>query len=589
MPVEKDLISNLCHPTYIRESLDWEKYRLTYEGGQEFINKYLKKFSTREDSNEFDRRKKMAFNNAQAKAAVLEVRNAIHSRMPEILRTGGTDSYQKAVIGADGGVDLGGSTMNSFMATQVLDEMLPMRRVGVFIDKPGLGDNVTLRDTRSVNPYLYIYPTESIRAWKYDNSNMLVAVLLRDCYDDIEGETGLTCGLCYGYRLLELVWHEGSSRPVVRVRFYSENSKITEPTREMILNIPKIPFVIFEINQSLLTDIANYQIALLNMGSSDTQYILNANFPFYIEQYDPKTEMAQLLRPGNPSSTSEEGTSTAANKAGNKNVRVGTTHGRRYPMGTDAPSYIHPSPEPLQASMAKQESMKAEIRQLLSLSLNSLNISKRASSESKREDQRGKESGLGIIAFTLEAGEREIAEIWSYYEGDNPDDNTINYPDEYSLKTDAERKAEAETLLVQLPKIPSITAQRNIVYQAAKLLIGTHVSNASVEKIHNEIMEAEVINIDPEVIKSDHEEGFVSTKTASEARLYPKGEAEKAELDHAKRIARIQAAQTSPDNPAARGMTDLAADNGGAKEEKEESQNRDMNPDNKDLTRGEAD
>lgn len=581
-------IKDICHPYYMKHMREWRKYRLTYEGGEDFLQAYLKKYSTREDNTDFENRRAMSYVNAQAKAAVLEVRNAIHSRMFEILRNGGPDSYQEAMRGLNGGVDLANRSMNNFMATEVLDELLPMSRVGVFIDKPGLGDNVTLRDTRSVRPYLYTYPTEAIKTWTFDESNKLIAVLLKDCEYDLDDETGLICGLSEGYRLLELVPQE-NGRDVVRVTLFDSDSCYRQPKKQLIINIPKIPFVIFEINQSLLTDIADYQIALTNMSSSDTAYVLHANFPFYTEQFDFRTEMASLMRANGAEGSSEEGTAKAAATANDKQIKVGTTHGRRYPKETDRPGFIHPSSEPLQASMAKQESMKAEIRQLLNLSLNSLNASRRASSESKAEDQKGRESGLGIIAFELEAGEREIAEIWAYYEGADPEDITVNYPAEYSLKSDDDRKSEAIGLLEQLPKVPSISAQRNIAYQAARLLIGTHVSNETMQKVHEEIEAAEVLNIDPEVIQIDHEQGLVSTETASKARLYPDGEVEKAKKDHAERIARIQAAQTKPDNPAARGVTDMAVDNSGAKEEKDESQNRDLNPDNKDLTRGEAD
>lgn len=581
-------LKDICHPYYTKELSNWYKYRLTYEGGQEFLDQYLRKFSTREDNADFALRKDISYTNAQSKAAVVEVRNAIHSRMFEILREGGPESYDKAVRGLDGGVDLANSSMNNFMATKVLDEMLPMSRVGVFIDKPGLGDNVTLRDTRSVRPYLYTYTTENIRSWTYDESNQLIAVLLRDCNYDFDYDTGLICGMKHGYRLLELIQQE-DSRPVVRVTFFEEGACLKEPVSQVILNIPKIPFVIFEISQSLLTDIADYQIALTNMSSSDVAYVLNANFPFYTEQYDTRTELAGLMRTGGAESQSKEGSAKAASTANDKQVKVGTTHGRRYPKDLDRPDFIHPSPEPLMASMDKQEAMKTEIRQLLNLSLNSLNASRRASSESKQEDQQGRESGLGIIAFILEAGEREVAEVWAYYEGSDIEDITVNYPAEYSMKSDEDRKAEADELLKQLPKIPSLTAQKNIAFQATRLLVGTHVPNKKLQDIHKEIDDAVVINIDPEVIKTDHEGSLVSDETASRARLYPEGEVAKAREDHSLRIARIQAAQTPPDNPAARGLADLAPDNEGATDEKIETQNRDTNPDNKSMTRGEAD
>jgi hypothetical protein len=40
-----------------------------------------------------------------------------------------------------------------------------------------------------------------------------------------------------------------------------------------------------------MEDIADYQIALMNLESSDINYMLKSNFPFYVEQYDPRAEM----------------------------------------------------------------------------------------------------------------------------------------------------------------------------------------------------------------------------------------------------------------------------------------------------------
>ena len=50
----------------------------------------------------------------------------------------------------------------------------------------------------------------------------------------------------------------------------------------------RIPFVLLDIGDSMIKDVVNHQIALLNLGSSDVNYALKSNFPFYIEQKDQR-------------------------------------------------------------------------------------------------------------------------------------------------------------------------------------------------------------------------------------------------------------------------------------------------------------
>ena len=54
----------------------------------------------------------------------------------------------------------------------------------------------------------------------------------------------------------------------------------------MELELTRIPFVLLDIGDSMIKDVVNHQIALLNLVSSDVNYALKSNFPFYIEQKD---------------------------------------------------------------------------------------------------------------------------------------------------------------------------------------------------------------------------------------------------------------------------------------------------------------
>ena len=109
-----------------------------------------------------------------------------------------------------------------------------------------------------------------------------------------------------------------------------------------------------EINQSLLADVSNYQIAMLNMTSSDINYAVKSNFPFYVEQYDPRVEMEKRARQAiDNDDTSKDGSAEAEKKAKDDQIKVGNTQGRRYPINSERPGFIHPSPDPLMASMNK--------------------------------------------------------------------------------------------------------------------------------------------------------------------------------------------------------------------------------------------
>src|SRR6188768_4052330 len=95
----KTPITGITHPTYSKRFAAWEKWRLTFEGGDPFIDKYLVRFSNREDQKEYIERKALAYCPAFAKSAIWEVRNAIYNRSSDITRGGGSKSYQDAVNG----------------------------------------------------------------------------------------------------------------------------------------------------------------------------------------------------------------------------------------------------------------------------------------------------------------------------------------------------------------------------------------------------------------------------------------------------------------------------------------------------------
>lgn len=551
---KKVTVADITHPYYDEKFRDWQKWRYTYEGGQRFIDNYLERFSMRESIDAFRRRKKLTYNPAFAKEAVTEVKNAIFQRLVDVVRANGSDSYMQAVKGEAGGIDLVGSSMSSFIGRKILPELLVMSRVGVYVDMPQVS-GLSIVDSLGKQPYVYIYRAEDIRSWTLDstnNENEFTNILLRDYVYTYDNETGLPTGLISRFRRM---WLEDG---VVQVKFFNAVGTETDEYGvettdfQITLNIPRIPFIITHLSDSLLADVANYQIALLNIASSDISYTLQANFPFYVEQYNPRADSVHLKTAGQ----SEGGQGVDGQSSKTEEIRVGTGTGRRYPQGLNEPSFIHPSSEPLTASMEKQEQLKMEIRQLVNLAVATLQPAKLASAESKQQDSQGLEDGLSYIGLELENMERKIAQYWYMYEKKGHE-ATVFYPENYSLKSDADRRAEGENLQKIAPAVPSKTGQKEIAKRIAKLLLARQVSTEKLNKILSEIDAAPGTSSDYLAIAQDVELGLVDLKNASELRGYPAGAVDAAAKDHADRLARIADSQsqnaTPNGGPAARG------------------------------------
>lgn len=525
-------VNKIKHPKYESMIDEWIKFRIIYGGGAAFVEEYTKKFSLREDEQDFADRKELTPSPAHAKSAVNDIKNAIFQRTIDIRRSGGADSYREAIRGEKGGVDLTGNGMDGFIGRIILPELLTMSKVGVYIDKPQKDDNTLLIETQEIRPYLYHYIAEDILSWQYDNFNTLVSVLLKDHNDIVDPETGLVTDEVEAYRLLRLT--DGGN---VTIELFDAEGDSKETTT---LEIPRIPFVIMEISDSILTDAASYQIALLNMGSADVIFGVKANFPFYIEPSNPMADMGNMTRSAKP-----DGTETQGKKSTDSSVSTGVTQGRKIAPGVGMPAFIHPSSEPLVVSMQKQDQMKSEIRELVNLATSNVKAM-RASRESKELDNAGLEAGLSNIGLELEHGEREIAVIWAEYESTKTDDIVVTYPSKYSLKTDAERRDDAKEKLDMMAKIPSSTFQKQQAKEAVLSLMGNKLKKEDMDRIIKEIEDSPVVVIDPDIIAQDWENGFVSTETASKVRGYSPDEFVKAKADRAERAKAVLSAQTSP-------------------------------------------
>lgn len=561
-------IGSLRHPSYMENYQDWKKWRITYEGGRKFINRYLKSLNTREDIADFDARKELTYSPSFAKSEVNNVKDAIFQRISDVTREGGSESYQDAVLGLNGGVDLKNSSMNSYIGREILTELLPIGKVGVFIDMP-VSSGVTLADQIYDRPYIYTYKAEDILNWVVDYAPgglVFKSLLLRDYYFEIDEGTGLPLEVKVRYRLMWL--REG----VVLTQFFDEDSNPIDragfPGVDIqIIDLPRIPFVLFELPQSLLSDVADHQIALLNLESSDVNYILKSNYPFYAEQFDPRADALYTRSPSPDGGVQivKPGQSQDSVTAKNYEIKVGAAKGRRVPKGLEYPTYISPPTDPLRASMEKEDRIINNIKQLTKQSVTNL-APRVASAESKSYDERGLEAGLSAIGLELEQGERQIANFWVKYENLRNPQPTVTYPQKYSLKTDKERREEAKELIKDSSPIASLTAKKEAQKRAIAIVLGPEVSRETLEKMQAEIDSSEIIYSDADELAKDIEQGVIDLKTVAKAKGYPDDAVEKAAQDHADRVKRISESQAQ-----ARGTPELGGLGNASKFEKEES------------------
>jgi hypothetical protein len=585
---KKVKVIDQLHPEYNTMKDNWEKYRLTYDGGKEYIDKYLYQHD-REDVMDYNIRRKLTYNPAFAKEAIMEIANSILQRLTEVTRTSPGGTYKTVCEGSLSGVDLNGSSMSVFIAKQVIPELLFMGTVGVYIDSPAIDPNLTLADTKDKHPYVYTYTVENILNWTYDRGK-LTSVLLKEKYGIKNEETNLVTAFEDRYRFLKLT-EQG-----VEVYFYNEKGiqidLDSEPTSSpYILQLDIIPFVMLSIGKSLLTDVADYQIILLNVVSADIWYIHKGHAPFFVYQYDIKNVFDKLFGHKSEGLSDEEKTyegNVLDQDEESDSILVGANRGLKIPNTVEFPRFVSPPSDSLKISMEKQEQMKMELRELVHLNLSFVQ-KKMASAESKQEDNRGLEAGLSSIGCILEQAENQIGKIWNRYEKVK-EDPQVKYPEKYDLKSDKDRREDARDLDLLKVKIPSKTAQLEISKQVAEILLAHRTPIEVMDIIKTEIEGALGTTSDPEAIAQDIEKGLVSLETGSILRGYSKEESAKAEQDHWRRLVRIKEAQTvGMENPGARGLDDLDENpSESAKKEKEISRDTTQDDVPTDKTRGEG-
>jgi len=502
------------HPHFAAITLESTKYRAVLESGDSFRDRYLERYSTRENPDDFNARRNITYVPAFAKAALVDICNTIQSRFADISRDGLPQAYSEAITGAKGGVDGTGKPLNNFLSSEILLELLGMGRVGIYVDRPP--KKTAHRSGLNRPPYMYAYRSEQIINYMFEGGVLTrVALVDREYGNDKDG------------------WPHKYNN-VNRVLTLTDKGVLVEVEKKepVLLDLKTIPFVILSLNQSLLRDIADYQIALMNLESSDLQYALLSNFPFYTEQVSPGQ-----VGPINPHTTEED-------KATDRNVAVGVVKGRSYSLGSDRPGFIHPSSEPLTVSMQKGVQLRQAITDLMPINLSTTTA---GSAAARADASQSKEEGLIQIGAELQTAELKIARIWGGYLDETTDPEII-YPENYALTTIEERLDEADKTIELLHQVPSNTFKREMYKRVASILLSSKIPLSELQTIRKELDNVVVLTTDPAAIREDHEAGLVGTDTASLARGYQAGEAELAKIDHAARLARIQSAQTPKTN-----------------------------------------
>lgn len=577
-------LDDMVHPTYAERIADWQKFRLVAEGGRKFIDAYLKKFSAYESDTDFKERRSITHNPGHATAVLHLIRNALFQSLSDVNRPTDIRSYVEACAGLDGGVDRLGRSMNTFLGECVIKDLCSVEKVGVYVEAPVIPVGVSRVDEKHYRPYLYTVPAEDILNWEYDTGvgNGRFSKLLLRVWRSQRNVLGLPEEIVPIYHYLRTGSHPETGKPIVILQIYYDSDIDKSSPVEQILDIDHIPFHLADLDCSIFQDIADHQISALNLDSSDMNHLWRSNFPIYTEQVDVSHRMREMFNSSRGTAEeSEGGAASATTLEGRVTQRltepdlsgnvVGNLRGRKYSKGLERPGFVHPSPDPVLASMEKQERIAAEIRQLADLALSSL-AAKYASGTSKQEDRKGLEAGLAYIGFVLNRLENSIYATWAFYEGQKAT-QTVGYPTSYSIQLNSDRLQEATNLCDLSLRIPSQTFRKTVQALAVRVALGSRVSNDLLNQSMREVNESAGSTCDPEVLTSDIENGLVGLETASALRGYSPDEVEKAKKDHAERIARIQQSQS---DPAARGVNDLSVDPKAPEKEKKLTQDPDL-------------
>lgn len=506
---------------------DWTEWRYCYEAGNNFRNEYLNEYSDRETSTDFARRKSVTPIPAFARREINRVKNSISQRFPDITRRGGSKVWREAVIGQGRGVDRRGSSMSAFIALKMLAELLVMGKVGVLVDAPRVKGSTLADVPKDFRPYLNLYVREFIPIVipaPVDSTSDFAAVLLEDHVTEVSAINGTQTD----HKLFRYYYLDPERGNKVTIQKITEDGVAEEPP--ILTDLTEIPFVMFDIGGSLIKEVCSHQIALLNMISSDSSYAIDSNFPFMVRQ---RGNTANFL-------VGEE-----------DEAEVGQRKGLFYDKNLDAPAFISPPTEPMQASLALRKELKDEVRELVTGAIADLG------------DDGTIDSGLAFIGQCLANGENRLWDHWGAFEFADATKRkvcTISYPETWSLKTDQERIEEADALLELMNKLPGQKGKKEAAKMAYDKLYRGKLAPDIIDGIKAEVDAAAYTTSNPDIIEMAKVNGICDPETAAVALGFNPEVAAKAEEAQARRAAAIVAAQADADLGAAKGVPDLSKD-----------------------------
>lgn len=439
------------HPDYALSVTDWLLYRSVMGKSSKFIDDHL--YPLTDQDNSLAYRRQTAYNPGYVKYGITRIKNAIFDRMDQITRTGGSPAYQNAMRN---NIDRRNNSMNHFISTEVLLDLMVMGRIGVMVD-----NNATMYASDRT-PYLYTYQAEDILNW-HVTLDGLQMVLLCQRVPSFSSD-GLVNGTEFRYQYIQK-----TSNGVLSMYLDASGKVISSQE----LDLPRIPFVLIDLPYSLIDMVAKHQVAALNLASQDMYFGLRANIPFYTEQIDSTYDFAQ-------SQQKEE-----------TKIEIGVSKGRQYPKGLERPQFINPSTDPLHASIEKQRQIQEDVDKLLDLAVSNLTAS-RVSEGTRKTEFRGLEGGLSALGKFLEAAENMIALIWSDYESSNSIARVI-YPNSYQMESDDQRLTNGEKTCNIFSRIESKTAKQMAAKKVIANLLGPRTSKETLDTIDREIDKANYV------------------------------------------------------------------------------------------------
>lgn len=512
--------------------------RNMYEGGEDYINEVLTKFSDRELDTPFAARKRMSPSLTEFSVCIQEVCNAVTTRLHLIQRINGSLEYIRTVSGLNGGFLNTGESLDTIMVDKLLPELLITGVVGVLLDTP--------RETsHETHPYLAIYPRETIIDWNYVIQNGKTTLLTLTLEEEIA--VGLSAGSSKRLRHYYLndqgtvtvltlrptthpVKSIDASLPNVRVK--SSVKPVSYESMEQVdLTLTEIPFHVLSLPKSPGNSVYQLQMALTNLESADVGWLLAANYPIYTEQASKYGTSSHLQPSGAPD-------------GGEEVVEVGSTKGRAY-SGSIPPAFIAPPSGPIEVSMKKQEKLRQQIRSIFGKDVRPTDSSRR-STATRETDEKPMEAGVAAIGLRLQEFEQAIARYWRLF---RPTDAeiVIKYPRDWSLLSDSERYDLAEKLIDIRMDVPSPTFQKNVSKSVVKLVLGLMLDHDSMTKIFAEIDNSQGFTADPDTLIELVRTNLLSVGTADSLMGFPESEASLAAADHVARLERIRESQQASD------------------------------------------